>query len=268
MALFGAWVFDIDGTLLDSRSVLRARTVAALEALHTRGELLMVATALPRRYARTKLSAVPYLCETGVFLGGGQILDDPSAFSREVVVDAALAREVLGVLEAVSPELQILVQYGDTHHALRLALSPELLETWGYDAEALLPYVPSALCPFTKVVAWHDSLDLSAADAMLQSRHAGGARCYLTDGGHALQITATGATKRSGLERLLRHLEIDPSDVIAFGDGLPDAEMLASVGAAVAMGNAVPEVMQVASLVTASNDDDGVAMFVERLLAN
>lgn len=266
MSMFGAWIFDIDGTLLDSQAVLRQRTAAALDALHARGELLLVATALPRRYARMKLDAAPYLCERGVFLGGGQILDNPSGFSREVVAEAPVARETLAILEAFSPELQILVQYGDTHHALRLGLPPELVETWGYDREALLPYELSGLRPFTKVMAWHESLDLSAANALLQAQLDGRARCYLSDGGHALQVTAADATKWAGLQRLLQHLAIDPSEVIAFGDGLPDAEMLAGVGTGVAMGNAVPEVMAVASLVTASNDEDGVAVFIERLL--
>jgi Cof subfamily protein (haloacid dehalogenase superfamily) len=265
MTLYGAWVFDVDGTLLDSQGVLRPRTVAALDALYVRGATLVLATALPQRYARMKLEAVPYLCERGVFLGGGHILDERSGYTQEVVVHAAVAGEVLAVLEEVSPDLQILVQYGDTHHALRLEVDPRLVASWGYDLDALLPYAGSRARPFSKIVAWHEALDLSGAYATLVVRFADSTRSYLTDGGHALQVTAAGATKTQGLLLLLQHLGVDPSSVIAFGDGAPDAEMLASVGTAVAMGNAVPEVLSEATLLAESNDDDGVARMIEQL---
>jgi Cof subfamily protein (haloacid dehalogenase superfamily) len=266
MTFYSAWVFDIDGTLLDSQGALRPRTAAALNALRARGEMLLVATALPQRYARMKLEAVPYMCERGVFLGGGHVRDELSGFSHEVVVDAAVATEVLAVLEAVSPELQILVQYGDTHHALRLEIDPRLVATWGYDPAAMVAYALSGGHPCTKVVAWHETLDLSEAYATLQARFSDSVRSYLTDRGHALQVTATGATKGQGLRRLLLHLGVDPRDAIAFGDGAPDAEMLAAVGTGVAMGNAVPEVLAAATLLAESNDDDGVARMIERLL--
>ena len=58
-----------------------------------------------------------------------------------------------------------------------------------------------------------------------------------------------------------------PRDVLAFGDGLNDHEMLAWAGWGVAMGNAEPATQELADEVTASNDEDGVALVLERLLA-
>ena len=54
--------------------------------------------------------------------------------------------------------------------------------------------------------------------------------------------------------------------MVAFGDGLNDHEMLTWAGHGVAMGNADDATKAIADEVTASNDDDGVASVVERLV--
>ena len=54
--------------------------------------------------------------------------------------------------------------------------------------------------------------------------------------------------------------------MVAFGDGLNDHEMLTWAGHGVAMGNADDATKAIAAEVTSSNDDDGVASVVERLV--
>jgi len=267
MLPYAGWAFDIDGTLLDSAGVLRPRTIAALHALRARGALLLTVTALPRRYALVKLANVPYLCDRGVFLGGGHLLDGPGGYSHEVSVDLARGCEILSALEQVDPRLQILIQFGDSHHALRHELAPELVATWGYDERALVPYGEASHEPYIKIVAWDDELELDEAYQSLRQRFSDCARFYLTDGGHSLQVTAVNATKGLGLLQLLARLGVDPAAVIAFGDGAPDAEMLAVAGTGVAMGNGVDEVRRAASILAPSNDDDGVAVVIEHLLS-
>ncbi len=56
-------------------------------------------------------------------------------------------------------------------------------------------------------------------------------------------------------------------DVLAFGDDIPDIDLLTSCGTAVAMANAVPEVLSLCRYSTASNDNDGVAVVLERVLS-
>ncbi|MFO7695871.1 MAG: HAD hydrolase family protein, partial [Anaerolineae bacterium] len=134
------------------------------------------------------------------------------------------------------------------------------------DATALVPYEASGARPFTKIIAWHEVLDLTRAYGELVSRYGAQARFYLTDGGHALQVTAAEATKGQGLIRLLAHLGIDPAAAVSFGDSTPDVEMFRVTGTSVAMGNALPEVQAAATLVAETHDDDGVAQIIERLL--
>jgi hydroxymethylpyrimidine pyrophosphatase-like HAD family hydrolase len=55
--------------------------------------------------------------------------------------------------------------------------------------------------------------------------------------------------------------------VIAFGDDLPDLEMLQACGIPVAMANAYPEIKAACAYQTAGNDEDGVALVLEKMLA-
>ena len=73
-------------------------------------------------------------------------------------------------------------------------------------------------------------------------------------------------TKATGLAGLAQRAGIGAAEVVAFGDMPNDLPMLAWAGRAVAVANAHPTVLAAADEVTASNDDDGVALVLERLL--
>ncbi len=81
-----------------------------------------------------------------------------------------------------------------------------------------------------------------------------------------LEITDRLATKGQTLRWYVEQRGIAPEEVIAIGDGPNDIDMLSFAGLGVAVGNARPEVMAVADLVTASNEDDGVAEIIERYI--
>ncbi|MBQ3477436.1 MAG: HAD family phosphatase [Clostridia bacterium] len=81
-----------------------------------------------------------------------------------------------------------------------------------------------------------------------------------------IEINREDATKGRALLALAKHLGLEREQVMAFGDGLNDISMIESAGVGVAMGNAVDEVRRVADIVTATNDEDGVAAVIEALL--
>lgn len=74
-----------------------------------------------------------------------------------------------------------------------------------------------------------------------------------------------GVNKATGIDRVIEHYGIDISEVMAFGDGGNDVEMLRHVGVGVAMGNASDEVKKCAKVVTDSVDDDGIARILHRI---
>ncbi len=80
-----------------------------------------------------------------------------------------------------------------------------------------------------------------------------------------VEINHEDANKGKALLALAKHLNVSREQVMAFGDGLNDMSMIVDAGIGVAMGNATDDIRRAADLVTASNDDDGVAAVVEGL---
>ena len=79
-------------------------------------------------------------------------------------------------------------------------------------------------------------------------------------------ITSNGATKENALKLLMNHYNITADSVISFGDDTNDIGMLKASGIGVAMGNALQEVKEVADVITSSNNDDGVAEYIEKCI--
>ena len=85
-------------------------------------------------------------------------------------------------------------------------------------------------------------------------------------GSSRIVYTAPGIDKARALEGALPKLGIDASEVVSFGDGQNDKSMIEWAGTGVAMGNAVDEVKAVAQMVTANNNEDGIAVALDKLL--
>ncbi len=79
-----------------------------------------------------------------------------------------------------------------------------------------------------------------------------------------LAVTSIEATKKNALARLCEDLGVPPARVLAVGDSRNDVPMLRWAGIGVAMGNAQPDVKAAVEHVTARNDEDGVALAIER----
>ena len=81
-----------------------------------------------------------------------------------------------------------------------------------------------------------------------------------------MELTAKGISKASGVARLCQHLGITMDEVIAIGDSHNDAALFQEVGLAVAMGNAEPQIKQIAHLETLSENESGVAHAIEHFV--
>lgn len=84
----------------------------------------------------------------------------------------------------------------------------------------------------------------------------------------SIEVLHKDASKGRTLKELAEHLEIPQERVMAIGDSGNDIDMIAYAGLGVAMGNAVPEVLEVADVVTTSNNENGVANALNRYFFN
>lgn len=92
-------------------------------------------------------------------------------------------------------------------------------------------------------------------------------RFEVTSDGLNLEVTAKGCSKGEALLWLADYLDIPREETVAFGDGNNDLSMLQAAGFGVAMGNAAEDVRRAVPYATVPNTEDGVAVFLEKLLA-
>lgn len=88
----------------------------------------------------------------------------------------------------------------------------------------------------------------------------------VTSGYGAIDILPREVDKASGLELLLKQWQLSPHQVMAFGDGENDRELLAMTPHSYAMANAPESVKKVALHCAPHHTDDGVLQVIEEFL--
>lgn len=83
---------------------------------------------------------------------------------------------------------------------------------------------------------------------------------------NAIHITNSCVSKGNAMNGLCKYLKIDLKDVVAIGDKTNDISMIEMAGLGVAMGNAIDEAKNVADYITTSNDENGVANVLDKIL--
>ncbi|MEV4345370.1 HAD family hydrolase [Actinoplanes sp. NPDC049596] len=262
MSPFKLVASDIDGTLIRTDGTLSKRTIEVLDALPVP---FVVVTGRPVRWLRQLFdqmkAPVPAICANGAVVYDPEadeilradplsveLLLDVSAKLREAVPDVALAVEVEDG-RAFWYEEAWPVRWEPEHKQVRVLSTPEELTS----------------VPAVKLLA------RSAAhqpDEFLElvSRTLGGVAETTHSSSTALvEISAAGVTKAAGLAWLCENEGIKAEQVVAFGDMPNDIPLLAWAGRGVAMGNAHPAVKEVADEIGRTNDDDGVALYLEEL---
>ncbi|MCF6136809.1 Cof-type HAD-IIB family hydrolase [Alkalihalobacillus berkeleyi] len=82
-----------------------------------------------------------------------------------------------------------------------------------------------------------------------------------------IEVVRSGLNKAVGLKRVAETLDVPQDRIIAFGDEDNDLEMIEYAGYGIAMGNAIPELKNIANGVTKTNEEDGIAHFLTDLLS-
>lgn len=88
----------------------------------------------------------------------------------------------------------------------------------------------------------------------------------VTGGGHNMEISAGTATKGNTMRVFVEQMGVDVSQTMAFGDSQNDISMICAAGIGVAMGNATEDVKEAADYVTRTNEENGVAYALEKLV--
>ncbi|MBO7939008.1 MULTISPECIES: HAD family hydrolase [Streptomyces] len=254
---------DLDGTLLRGDDTFSDRSLDALARVAAAGARHLVVTGRPAPRVRPLLDR---LHSRGLAVcGQGAQLYDAGAnrLLWSVTLDRELAETALGKIEAEVGQVYAAVDQ-DGVDGLTL-IEP------GYEMpHPTLPALRVASrddlwCePISKVLLRHPAL--SDDELAATARSVVGSLATVTmSGPGTVELQPCGITKATGLALAAEHLGVGPEETVAFGDMPNDIPMFVWAGHGVAMANAHPELKALADEVTTSNEDDGVAVVLERL---
>jgi Cof subfamily protein (haloacid dehalogenase superfamily) len=256
---------DMDGTLLRRDDTVSDATVAELERWRADGVPVVLATGRPPRWMRRIREVLGY--GTAVCCNGAVVMDMERF---EILDEDPLLPDVLESVTAElrrrQPDTWFAVEYG-----MEFRHEPIYRPRWDVDApgvaEATLDEMVAA--PVAKLLARHEHLPRDEFVALVEDVIGDRATVTHSSIDALAEISAAGVTKASGLAKVAARHGIGPEDVVVFGDMPNDIAAFewvrAAGGRAVAMAHAHTDLMVVATDVTGTNEDDGVAAFLAAL---
>jgi Cof subfamily protein (haloacid dehalogenase superfamily) len=257
---------DLDGTLLRDDKTVSRRTTQALAAAEAAGIEVFFVTGRPARWMGV---VAGHLAGHGTaILANGAAVHDlragelieafPLPESDALAIAYALREAVPGTAFAV-----------ERPHGFRREPTYEPMEPDG----PLRPgpvtelLAPDPAQPVLKLLAKHptaDPDDFMATALSVAGRHGEITR---STSSALLEISGAGVTKATTLAKCCAERGLTAAEVVAFGDMPNDLAMLEWAGTSYAVANAHPSVLAATTCRTASNEDDGVARVIERLVA-
>ena len=259
---------DLDGTLNNDQKVITEKTRAALLRAQEQGIRLVLASARPSPGLYRERDVLRLQDHGGILMSynGGRIVD--AATGRvlfETAMDLQQARTVLRALESL-PVTPILddgerfyvtdrngyqVAYECRNNAMQCVEVENIADFISFAPIKILMSVdPRIISQIQKQIA-----------SVLPPR-----LLVVQTAPFYLEIIPITINKGRGLLEICKALNVDPGEVIAFGDAENDIPMLQTAGIGVAMGNAGVQVTAAADMVTGSNNEDGIAAALELLL--
>ena len=264
---------DLDGTLLTSGGEVSPRTRAALEATWAAGIPVVGVTGRGPRLLESVREALDGR-GIAVLAQGGYVVDlERDEVLRTVGLPRTQAADVIERIEAVAGELVVAVEDAAEQAEARGPLRVQHGFNWPYPEPAYLLPRHQVLPHGAVLKAFLRSSTLDQDELLALARQVvDPAEAEVTHAGLGfIEVLPPGITKATGLAVALEHYGVRLGDVLAFGDMPNDVPMLAAVGEAggraVAVANAHPAVRAAAQHVTSGNDVDGVARYLEAVLA-
>jgi Cof subfamily protein (haloacid dehalogenase superfamily) len=258
---FDLIALDLDGTLLNSRDEVSPRNRLAIRSALEAGVRVVLVTGrgidLPSRIAHELELNLPVICAHG-------------ALTKDF-----LSARVFGHIPVPLRYAKPMLEFAEREH---LSAAVYLDECF-YRLEGSAVYMEDMRGPgWGEIASFNDVLRTAPTfirflghDAVEAMRGAFGdfPLHFKYESWGAFEecaVTSRDATKENALANLCKQFNIRSERVIAIGDSRNDIPMLRWAGLGIAMANALPEVRQAIATHTASNNDDGVALAIERFV--
>lgn len=261
---------DIDGTLLDSDNNITDKTRDSLIKAQEEGHTVVISSGRDpngiRPYAEI-LKLEKYGGLVSAF-NGGMIINQKT---KEVLIDHRLdldlAKEILSFAKNLDAdyliyEKDLILTNSEDAYNLK-----ETAERVNMDYKVIGDLDQSLDFPPHKILFTNDPKYIEKDGKKLEEKFGD-----LTDQVKSTpcfyEIMPKGIDKGKSLVEIGSYLDFDIKDTLAFGDEENDLAMIKNAGTGVVMGNSRKEIQELADYVTKSNDDDGIAFYLEKFILN
>ena len=264
-----AVALDLDETTLGSNSRLTGRTRRALHSVRAAGLPIIIATSRPERVLPV-LVGDDILQITSLVQMNGTVATGRAGLTGSFrwPIDPADARLCWAIANEMNPQARMAMEIDGTRFAVNH--DDEVNSLWAFSNASPTMIVPIEEAMRTgpaKVSVNGLDNDLEELAKTLENRLSENTVVFRAANAQFLDVVPRQATKSRAVAALLGAANISLDDVLAFGDDYVDIDLMRDCGWSVAVDNAVPEVKSLARYGTASNDDHGVAIVLERLVA-
>jgi Cof subfamily protein (haloacid dehalogenase superfamily) len=267
---------DLDGTLLSPSSEVTPRVKQAVHRVLESGLLVCFATGRNWTESREVLDAIEHY-PTAVFAGGAMVVDThKQVLLHQTKMDTQLATELCRILEGYGHAVLALQDSNGSGIDYLISDLPlnDATSRWLANTESIVHHVPRlGDCSHDRtvrvgIVAAPEQTSRIARE--LEQRF--GERILThrlpvpSQPFEILEIFDPAVNKWEGILHIARRHDIEPREIIAIGDEVNDIPMIRKAGLGVAMGNARPPVRDAADLVIGGNHEEGLAIFLEKLI--
>lgn len=242
---------DIDGTLLRNSKQALQKNIDVIQKVRSLGHKVLINTGRSTAYMPKEFDAIKYF--DGIISGAGAriILDKKELFCK-LMPDTAIRHffeicfdtKDVSIFEGVD-EMYIVGPARPFEYDWQF-ITPENVES----------YIKSGMRieKFTILGKAPEELQNVLGNDYIVLQHPTYA-----------EVIQKAYTKAGAMRIVLDYLKIPSEQSIAVGDSLNDYDMISAAGIGVAMGNAIPEIKEIASIITSSVDEAGVAAVLEKI---
>lgn len=256
---------DIDGTLVDRDQKISDKTRSVITELQQEGHQFYVATG--RKYSSAFEMAQKLNTNTKVVASNGSIYSVNDTLHKKQLSRDALA----AIYETVSYKNLPMFFFGE-HTVFYTEALPDYLQKGdqsrvsnnGEEDFLFIDSIDKLLSMSTRIVngiiiAEDRQDELGTVKAELAEKNL---LSLSSSHPNNIELIPKGVNKATAIQEIQKELAIPKEQIISFGDGMNDMEMLQASGVSVAMGNAVDELKQQARFITDTNTEDGIANFL------
>ncbi|MDA0313797.1 MAG: Cof-type HAD-IIB family hydrolase [Bacteroidetes bacterium] len=265
---FKAICSDIDGTLLNSERSLSPNLISIVSSISPEIPFFLASARMPAAM-RYLLQDLKRPKEPLIAYNGALILDGEGKELESITIPIHQVEEVVNLANNLTLHVSLL--NGEEWHtpkedyfALREIENTKVIPSW-IDPLVVIERWKSDNHGAHKVMCMGDPAKIGELYQTLLQRLGTQLHLYRSKDTY-LEIAPKPISKATGLKKILdQGYAIGMDEVVAFGDGYNDIDLLEQVGWGVAVANALAEVKAVAQELTLHHKKDGVAVSLERI---